>query len=285
MKRNEKYDPEDIESLMLHKQFNELYPEEKEFVLRHLDDEQAYENMRKLLLEIREIAASDDMLTPDPSIREYLLSELSREKKGRFSVWLNSLFTAPDIPWFRQTGTRLAFGMVILLVGVAGMLQWSVQKNEITGRRTFSENRTEKEEEIQKTEKATENNVSATETISKVEVDNSFTAIPEEPPVIREIQQAGAERPVVESKMAEAESAAYDNLAAVPATDDTDHPENVSPAAGNAPTSTDKATSVAEKATVLREVTAIESISRKDTPVSASLGDYSDLIGVLFTAR
>ena len=31
------YDPEDIESLLIHKEFEELYPAEKEFVLKHIE--------------------------------------------------------------------------------------------------------------------------------------------------------------------------------------------------------------------------------------------------------
>ena len=54
MKRKFKYDPEDLESLLLNKRFNELYPEEKEFVLRHMDSAEEDASMRKTLLSIVE---------------------------------------------------------------------------------------------------------------------------------------------------------------------------------------------------------------------------------------
>jgi hypothetical protein len=39
MKDPLKYDPEDIESLLKHKTFSELYPEEREFILKHIAHE------------------------------------------------------------------------------------------------------------------------------------------------------------------------------------------------------------------------------------------------------
>ena len=53
MKEELKYDPEDIESLLKHKAFAELYPEEKSFVLKHISNEDEYENLRSTLLEIQ----------------------------------------------------------------------------------------------------------------------------------------------------------------------------------------------------------------------------------------
>lgn len=114
MKFESKYDPEDIESLLLHKQFNELYPEEKEFVLRHLENEQEYESMRSVLMELKNISSSDEWLEPDASIKKNLMREFSSEKKSRFVIWLNSLFAFPDRPWYSQRGVQISFGIFIL---------------------------------------------------------------------------------------------------------------------------------------------------------------------------
>lgn len=114
MKQFSKYDPEDIESLLLHKQFNELYPEEKEFVLRHLEGIEEYESMRRMLLELKNSEGTDEWLTPDPSIKKALMAEFARERKGRFSIWLNSLFAMPERPIYMQRGVQWSFGVALI---------------------------------------------------------------------------------------------------------------------------------------------------------------------------
>jgi hypothetical protein len=51
MNKDFKYDPEDIESLMMHKHFTELLPDEREFVLKHIDSESEYEHLRETLMQ------------------------------------------------------------------------------------------------------------------------------------------------------------------------------------------------------------------------------------------
>lgn len=118
MKQNYKYDPEDLESLLLHKQFHELYPEEKEFVLRHIDTPEEYESMRQTLFELRDAASQGDWLQPDASIKKALMVEFSSEQKGSFRVWLNSLFTWPDVRWYRQPVLQLAIVVVVITTGL-----------------------------------------------------------------------------------------------------------------------------------------------------------------------
>ncbi len=114
MKQFSKYDPEDIESLLLYKQFNELYPEEKEFVLRHLEGIEEYESMRRMLLELKNSEGTDEWLTPDPSIKKALMAEFARERKGRFGIWLNSLFAMPERPIYMQRGVQWSFGVALI---------------------------------------------------------------------------------------------------------------------------------------------------------------------------
>jgi hypothetical protein len=129
----QKYDPEDIESLLLHKQFNELYPEEKEFVLRHIENQDEYESLRKTLFEVHNSSNDSDWLEPDHSLKRDLMAEFSREKRGRFFVWLNALFSMPtvsDIPWFRRPAFQVAMVSVLLFTG--GLFWYNAQKNETT---------------------------------------------------------------------------------------------------------------------------------------------------------
>ena len=45
MERTERYDPEDLEQLMLERSFDELLGEERAFALRHLQGRAEYEQM------------------------------------------------------------------------------------------------------------------------------------------------------------------------------------------------------------------------------------------------
>ena len=118
-----KYDPEDIESLLMHKQFNELYPEEKEFVLRHVEGPEEYDSLRQTLFLMHDAADQDEWMEPDPSIRKNLMAQFVSEEKKGFFVWLNSLFAAPslpDMPWYRKPAMRYAFASVTLLAVIGG---------------------------------------------------------------------------------------------------------------------------------------------------------------------
>jgi hypothetical protein len=120
-----RYDPEDIESLLMHKQFNELYPEEKEFVLRHVAGQEEYESLRSTLFLMHDTANTDDWQEPDPVIKANLMREFAGEEKKGFFIWLNSLFampTMPEIVWYRRPAVRYAFVSLVLLFGVGGAL-------------------------------------------------------------------------------------------------------------------------------------------------------------------
>lgn len=131
MNHMKKYDPEDIEYLMIHKQFHELYPEEKEFVLQHVEGVEEYESMRKMLLELKNSSIQDDWLTPDASLKKALMAEFAKERKGRFSIWLNSLFAMPERPFYRQTGVQWSFGLAVVAVGTFFFLQQSPNVTEL----------------------------------------------------------------------------------------------------------------------------------------------------------
>jgi hypothetical protein len=126
-----KYDPEDMESLLLHKQFHELYPEEKEFVLRHMSGREEYESLRRTLLELHKTGSHDEWLEPDPHLKRTLMAEFQRERRSGFTVWLNALFSAPAGPWLRRPAFQLALGTA-LIVGVAIMLWPDKKKPEFT---------------------------------------------------------------------------------------------------------------------------------------------------------
>jgi hypothetical protein len=280
MKQFEKYDPEDIESLLLNKQFAELYPEEKEFVLRHLSDEEQYNSMRKMLIEIREISQSDDLLTPDTSIKKNLMAQFESERKGRFTIWLNSLFAAPDLPWFRQTGVQMAFGIGVVLIGVWGILQWNNNDAPVALA------------EVRKEENKTDTTATSSEAIQAIENEQQMVSVdtssknilPPKPAVfamnapvevesVREESVQGAPVPMAE----EAE------MDAATTSDDAKLAKAESTSAGSTFSNTENLGSATVES---KRKVSTNGVASLDAIVTApSLEDYSDIIDVLFTAR
>lgn len=117
MNTNHKYDPEDIESLLMHKQYNELFDDEREFVLQHVKNEEEYNSLRSMLFTLHDQPYQEEWLEPDPSIKKELLKEFAAEKKGGFMVWLNSIFILPEIKWYRRPAYQMAFATAVVLIG------------------------------------------------------------------------------------------------------------------------------------------------------------------------
>lgn len=286
MKFESKYDPEDIESLLLHKQFHELYPEEKEFVLRHLESEQEYESMRSVLMELKNISSNDEWLEPDASIKKNLMKEFSSEKKSRFVIWLNSLFAFPDRPWYSQRGVQIAFGVFILgflLLRYAGEHQSTVQ---------FAE----------KINSSSENSVDSTSNETpaslaekpSVDTTNKNLAIPKPPQVFAALASTeNSVRPVVpavsESRAKMTEAEATDEIAS-----DNVQEEAPSAAPANVDSQKDMASvelfsnsTTGPTTTSLNSPSSVqlsESFAYINQP-SSPISDYSDLMNNLFTAR
>lgn len=281
MKHHEKYDPEDIESLLRNKQFYELYPEEREFVLKHMEDEQEYNRLRRLLLEIQEISASDDLLNPDASIRKNLLHELRKERKSRFVIWLNAVFAAPEIPWWKQSGIRIAFGLVILLLGFGSILLLNDKRPIALAENNQSEN----------VQPINEND----SLIKKEIIDEQIEPIQEVEISVEEIKMP--EKPI-EIVSAEIETIQEDKFTTV---------QNDMSASAASPSSREVAENYAaesEEATVERtenntasptllsetiiknEVTSKKGKSKASaTDASIAVEKHSDLLGLLFVAR
>lgn len=114
MKRKFKYDPEDLESLLLNKKFEELYPEEKDFVLKHMESAEEYASMRKTLLSIVDHSESGHTLKPKNSTKKALLREFESERAGGWWVWLNTAF----LPFSRRPVLSYSTLAVLLIAGV-----------------------------------------------------------------------------------------------------------------------------------------------------------------------
>lgn len=116
MKDQLKYDPEDIESLLLHKQYNELFEDEREFVLQYIGSEEEYESLRKTLFELHDAPEREEWLEPDPSIKTALLAEFASEEQSGFKVWLNNLFAGINLDWLRRPAFALPFATACIAV-------------------------------------------------------------------------------------------------------------------------------------------------------------------------
>lgn len=116
MERMERYDPEDLEQLMLERGFDELLEEERAYALRHLAGRAEYERMRALLLHVREEAGQAPDLDAGPVVRERLLQAFRSQREPRWRIWLNTvpgllLPPAPAFPW----RPALALGAVAVI--------------------------------------------------------------------------------------------------------------------------------------------------------------------------
>lgn len=84
------YDPEDIESLMRQKTFDELYDDERNFVLQHVSDENEYEEIRLTLLAI-EISETPRAQTPKPETKTVLLEAFKNQRTSKWLVLLHQV--------------------------------------------------------------------------------------------------------------------------------------------------------------------------------------------------
>ncbi|MBS1548139.1 MAG: hypothetical protein JSU02_12330 [Bacteroidetes bacterium] len=100
MERNERYDPEDLEQLMLERSFDELLEEERAFALRHISSRAEYERMRNLLRHLQESGGSTPAPEAHPRVREHVLAAFHAQQQPQWRIWLNSVggFLFPQRP-------------------------------------------------------------------------------------------------------------------------------------------------------------------------------------------
>lgn len=129
MNISQKYDPEDIESLMLHKSFVELLPDEREFVLQHLASGSEYDTLRETLFRSIDTMQSDG-LAPPPSLKRKVMAQYRAQQRGLGfgRIWLNitSLFGH----LFRERPyVSLALAAVLVFFGVFFWLEPSTHQD------------------------------------------------------------------------------------------------------------------------------------------------------------
>jgi len=117
MERREHYDPEDIESLLQQRAFDELLDEERAYVLRHLSGRDEYEAMRALLNDVRNDDRRREPITADPQLRTDLMGLYREQHRPQWQIWLNSV---GSFIWPKETSDlwrpALAFASLALLI-------------------------------------------------------------------------------------------------------------------------------------------------------------------------
>ena len=119
MERHERYDPEDIEHLLSERSFDELLPEERAFVLRHVSGREEYETMRSLLQHVRKGEPERMEITADERVRGAVLEAFRAQQQPQWRIWLNSvaaLFQVREAYGFWRPA--MAFGGLAVLVGL-----------------------------------------------------------------------------------------------------------------------------------------------------------------------
>jgi len=121
MNTNPKYNPEDLEDLLLHKSFDELHESEQEFVLQHIDSISEYKELRNTLLSIKEYSQNNEQIVAEPKVKEALLELFEKESRKPFAWFsLNSIgaFLFPtETTIFRKPAFQIAtFAILALFV-------------------------------------------------------------------------------------------------------------------------------------------------------------------------
>ena len=115
MELREHYDPEDIESLLQERGFDELLEEERAYVLRHLTGREEYETMRALLNQVRDDGRTRDLISVDDGVRTNVLAAFRAGQQPQWRIWLNCIGT---LLWPKEVSAmwRPALAMASLAV-------------------------------------------------------------------------------------------------------------------------------------------------------------------------
>lgn len=117
------YDPNDLEALMMHKSFSELFDDERLFALQHVEDEAEYTSMRNMLLELHSINVSEGFNEEVPTdIRSQIVHEVFEANDKRtggavWGIWKN------DTLWFKQPLVQITSIAAVVTIGIFLRLQ------------------------------------------------------------------------------------------------------------------------------------------------------------------
>ena len=125
-----------MDELMLNKSFSQLSEDEKNFVLGLLGSESEYEEMRNMLMDIKQSFAEEEEIVPDEKIKKSLMGafESKHQKNGKV-VSLNRNKNILRSPVFQLAAVGLiviGIGVLLFNTGIFTKNQLAVNKNDIT---------------------------------------------------------------------------------------------------------------------------------------------------------
>lgn len=112
------YDPNDLEALLMHKSFAELFEDERAFVLQHLSDEEEYNSMRKMLLQLNELPLPKvNDQEPPQDMKAQIVHQVfgGDERKAVAVPWK---IWKQDVSWYRQPSLHVASLAAVITVGL-----------------------------------------------------------------------------------------------------------------------------------------------------------------------
>lgn len=111
------YDPNDLEALMMHKSFSELYEDERAFALQHIADEDEYNSMRQMLLQLHDLSLSKDL---DQSVPQDIKTQIVQEIYGsdRRVISVNWKIWKQDAKWYRQPLLHVVSAAAVVTLGL-----------------------------------------------------------------------------------------------------------------------------------------------------------------------
>lgn len=116
-----KYEPEDIEYILLNKEYNDLDAEQRKFVDEFVHSEEEYLLMRRTLLSISNTAEAQIEIVPPYAIKDRLMAEFDKEDSMSIAAWWKNIsgFLFPvGRPLFSKPGFQMSLVAcsVILIV-------------------------------------------------------------------------------------------------------------------------------------------------------------------------
>jgi len=126
MSNSNRYDPEDLELLLHSKTFSELLPEEKAFVLQHLENDAEYDSMRETLLNLESLKELEPAIIPRISTKNTLMaafessqaSKTSSEEKepSKLTAWWLWFWNTNKFMFFRPAFQLASLVLIVSLV-------------------------------------------------------------------------------------------------------------------------------------------------------------------------
>lgn len=115
------YDPNDIESLLHHKAFDELSSSEQDFVLSLVESKEEYERMRNTIVNIEKTFSFEDVIEPEDYVKTQLLDRFKQQHQHKSTLWSRigqTLFPSGKnillSPGFQLAGLALIFAVTVI---------------------------------------------------------------------------------------------------------------------------------------------------------------------------